>query len=74
MKRKASTFLMISAAWILVAMIWAVSSLSFTIPSWIPDWLFVIGFSTFLVVLFLGWLLPLAIGLRLLRQAKQKSK
>jgi hypothetical protein len=73
-RRKGLAFIMISAGWILLAMIWAASRLSFELPSWIPDWLFVIGFSTFVVVLLLGWVLPLAIGLRLLRQAKLKPK
>jgi hypothetical protein len=65
---------MISAGWILLAMVWLASRFDYTVPSWIPGWLFVIGFSAFIVVLLLGWLLPLAIGLRLLKQTKQKSK
>jgi hypothetical protein len=73
-KRKGLAFIVISAGWILLAIIYLASRLSCTIPSWIPDWLFVIGFSTFVVVLLLGWVLPLAIGLRLLRQANLKPK
>ena len=73
-KRKGPAFIVISVGWILLGMIWLASSWNYTIPRWIPPWLFVIGVSTFEVVLLLGWILPLAIGLRLLKQTKQKSK
>jgi len=73
-ERKAWSLILIGVGWIVLAMLFLCLRASFALPSWIPPWLLVITFSTFEVVLLLGWLLPLASGTRLLVKAHGKSK
>jgi hypothetical protein len=72
--RNAWSQILIGVGWIALAVLFMFSRASLTLPGWIPSWVLVIAYSTFVVVLLLSWLLPLASGTRLLIKTHRKSK
>jgi hypothetical protein len=73
MKPRAMALLVLSWAWIALALLFLCSRVSLSLPTWIPLWLEFIGVISFEVVPLLGWLVPLAAGIRILMKARNQS-
>jgi Zn-dependent protease len=70
MERKASLLIIVAVGWLAVAVLFLFSSTGFSVPGWIPLSLIVLALVTFEVLLFLGWLIPLVAGIRLLTKRR----
>jgi predicted branched-subunit amino acid permease len=67
---KASVPIVVGVAWVAVAVLFLLSSAGFSIPRWMPLSLVIPTFVAIEVLLFLGWLIPLAAGICLLTKRR----
>jgi hypothetical protein len=70
MNMKASALIMVSVSWIAGALLFLFSGVGFGVPGWIPLWLVIPAVIAAEVLLFLGWLVPLTAGIRLLMKRR----
>jgi len=70
MNVKASALIIVGVGWIAVALLFLFSPAGIGIPGWMPRSLVVPIFIAFEVTLFVGWLIPLAAGIRLLMKRR----
>jgi len=70
MKIKACVLLLAGIGWMVGAAIFLFSSFGIYVPGWVPLSLVIPSLIALELVLFLGWLLPLIVGIRLLAKGQ----
>jgi len=66
MKIKPWVLLLAGIGWMVGAIVFLFSSFGIYVPGWVPPSLVIPAVAALELVLFLGWLLPLVVGIRLL--------